>query len=91
MKWRVPALSTGAPSSPLASKSKAVPPAPAATRTMQREGRGTMPVKRQVIRAMRNTLIHAYFEVDPLVLWTTIEQDLPPLLHALRTLIAADP
>lgn len=41
-----------------------------------------------VIRAMRNTLVHAYFDVDPGILWTTIEQDLPPLLAALHTLLA---
>jgi len=43
----------------------------------------------QVIRAMRNTLVHAYFAVDPLILWTTIQQDLPPLLVALRALLTA--
>src|SRR3970040_180324 len=38
---RAPALSTSAPSSPRASKTKPVPFAPAATRTMTCEGRGT--------------------------------------------------
>lgn len=37
---------------------------------------------------MRNTLVHAYFDVDPGVLWTTIEQDLPPLRAAPYTLLA---
>jgi len=43
----------------------------------------------QVIRAMRNTLVYAYFDVDPQILWTTIRQDLPPLLVALRALLTS--
>ena len=33
---------------------------------------------------MRNHLVHAYFDVDLDVLWTTVSEDLPPLLPALQ-------
>ena len=33
--------------------------------------------------SMRNRLIHAYFDVDLDIVWTTIEDDLPALLSAL--------
>ena len=36
---------------------------------------------------MRNRLIHAYFEVDPDVVWDTATQDLPLLVEALTKLI----
>ncbi len=34
--------------------------------------------------SMRNRLIHAYFEVDLDVVWTTVIEDLPPLLATLE-------
>jgi uncharacterized protein with HEPN domain len=36
---------------------------------------------------MRNRLIHAYFDVDPDIVWDTITQDLPPLIAALEDLL----
>src|SRR5438128_1584647 len=30
-----------------------------------------------LMRAMRNRLVHAYFDIDPKIVWDTIEQDLP--------------
>lgn len=33
--------------------------------------------------SMRNRLIHAYFDVDLNIVWTTVEEDLPVLLPAL--------
>ncbi len=38
--------------------------------------------------SMRNRLIHAYFEVDLDVLWTTVTEDLPALLPALDAALA---
>lgn len=38
--------------------------------------------------SMRNRLIHAYFDVDPEVVWTTVRDDLPPLLGALDAALA---
>jgi len=35
------------------------------------------------IVSMRNRLIHAYFDVDLSIVWTTVEEDLPLLLPAL--------
>ena len=40
-----------------------------------------------LMQAMRNRLVHAYFFVDPQILWDTIEQDLPPLSDALTKLL----
>jgi len=34
--------------------------------------------------SMRNHLIHAHFDVDLDVLWTTVSEDLPPLLPVLQ-------
>ena len=40
------------------------------------------------IVAMRNRLIHAYFEIDRDILWKTVTEELPPLLLELRKLLA---
>ncbi len=37
--------------------------------------------------AMRNRLVHVYFEVDPRLVWDTIQNDLPPLVEPLKALI----
>lgn len=39
------------------------------------------------ISAMRNRLIHAYFDVNLDILWDTIVEDLPPLEMALEKLL----
>lgn len=36
---------------------------------------------------MRNRLVHAYFDVDCEILWTTVTDSLPPLATRLRTLV----
>jgi len=38
------------------------------------------------ITGMRNRLIHAYFDIDPDVLWRTAVEEIPALLPLLRTL-----
>lgn len=38
----------------------------------------------QIIRATRNRLIHAYYDVDLDVVWQTVTDDLPPLVSALE-------
>jgi len=38
--------------------------------------------------SMRNRLIHAYFDVDLEIVWTTIEDDLPSVLLALDEALA---
>jgi uncharacterized protein with HEPN domain len=37
---------------------------------------------------MRNRLIHAYFDVDLDIVWTTVSEDLPPLLPVLESVLA---
>ncbi len=39
------------------------------------------------MKALRNRLVHAYFDVDPQVLWDTIRNDLPPLAESLVQLL----
>ena len=38
----------------------------------------------RTIVAMRNFLIHEYFEVDPKVVWKTINEDIPVLLDSIK-------
>jgi uncharacterized protein with HEPN domain len=40
--------------------------------------------------AMRNRLIHAYASIDFVVIWTTIVNDMPPLIAALEPLMPPD-
>lgn len=40
-----------------------------------------------LMRAMRNRLVHVYFEVDERMLWDTVKNDLPPLVKALKSLL----
>lgn len=41
------------------------------------------------MKAMRNRLVHAYFNVDPQILWDTVQNDVPPLRTILLELIAS--
>ena len=40
-----------------------------------------------VMRGMRNRLVHDYFGMDPVILWDTIRNDLPPLVAPLKRLL----
>jgi uncharacterized protein with HEPN domain len=40
-----------------------------------------------LMRAMRNRIVHAYFEVDEKLMWDTIQNDLPPLVPELEKLL----
>jgi uncharacterized protein with HEPN domain len=40
-----------------------------------------------LMRAMRNRIVHAYFEVDEKLMWDTIQNDLPPLVSELEKLL----
>jgi len=40
----------------------------------------------QLMRAMRNKMIHDYFSVDPLVVWQTVQNDLPELREKIAAL-----
>ncbi|AGF96603.1 hypothetical protein MmTuc01_1216 [Methanosarcina mazei Tuc01] len=37
---------------------------------------------------MRDRLIHGYFGVDLLILWDTVQQDIPPLIPIFRSLLS---
>ncbi|WP_440953885.1 HepT-like ribonuclease domain-containing protein [Methanosarcina sp. Mfa9] len=37
---------------------------------------------------MRDRLIHGYFGVDPIIVWDTIKQDIPPLIPMFRSILA---
>lgn len=39
------------------------------------------------IVAMRNRVIHAYFDVDLNILWDTVKDDLPPLITELEKIL----
>lgn len=41
----------------------------------------------QEMRAMRNLVVHEYFRVNLRIAWTTIAEDLPPLIEQVRELI----
>lgn len=49
------------------------------------EGRAAVPdVPWREIVAMRNRLIHAYFDVDLDIVWQTVKEDMPPLIATLK-------
>jgi uncharacterized protein with HEPN domain len=41
----------------------------------------------QLMRGMRNRLVHTYFGVSPKILWDTIRQDLPPVAESLQDIL----
>ena len=40
-----------------------------------------------LMRAMRNRVVHSYFDVDPDILWDTVHSDLPKLVDPLKKLL----
>lgn len=40
-----------------------------------------------LMRAMRNRIVHIYFNVDEKLMWDTVQNDLPPLIVDLEKLI----
>ena len=40
-----------------------------------------------LMRAMRNRVVHVYFDVDPDILWDTVHTDLPKLVDPLKKLL----
>ncbi|MGB8215564.1 MAG: DUF86 domain-containing protein [Anaerolineales bacterium] len=40
-----------------------------------------------LMRAMRNRIVHVYFQVDEKLLWDTVQNDLPPLIPMLEKLL----
>jgi uncharacterized protein with HEPN domain len=55
---------------------------------VSRDLRSTVPdVPWADIVAMRNRLVHAYFDIDHDILWITATEDIPPLVPLLRALV----
>lgn len=44
----------------------------------------------QEIVAMRNRLVHAYFDINLDILWQTVQQDLPMLIERLEGAVSRD-
>ncbi len=44
----------------------------------------------RVLAGMRNRLVHAYFDVDRNIVWTTATRDAPELLDQIRNLLDQD-
>jgi uncharacterized protein with HEPN domain len=40
-----------------------------------------------LMRAMRNRIVHVYFQIDKKMMWDTIQNDLPPLIPELEKLL----
>ena len=40
-----------------------------------------------LMRAMRNRIVHVYFQVDERLMWDTVQNDLPPLIPELKKLL----
>lgn len=40
-----------------------------------------------LMRAMRNRIVHVYFKIDEKMMWDTIKNDLPPLIPQLEKLL----
>ena len=43
------------------------------------------------MRDMRNLVIHAYFHVEPAIVWETIQGDLPELRSSIARMLAPEP
>ena len=43
------------------------------------------------IIAMRNRLVHVYFDINLDILWQTVQNDLPPLIAQLEALVPPEP
>ena len=59
----------------------------AASKVSPETRRSTPTVPWREIVAMRNRLIHAYFDVDHDVLWKAATEEIPPLLITLRAFL----
>jgi uncharacterized protein with HEPN domain len=44
-----------------------------------------------LMRGMRNRIVHGYYQVDPVIVWDTCQNDLPPLIDTLKKLLALTP
>ena len=55
------------------------------------EGRAELPdLPWSLMIGMRNRLVHAYYEVDLEILWTTVTEAMPPLADRLREFLGEE-
>lgn len=47
----------------------------------------TAAVPWHLMRAMRNRVVHVYFDIDPAILWDIVQRDLPGLIQPLKDLL----
>ena len=53
------------------------------------QGRGTLPgLPWAEMRAMRHRLVHAYYDVNLDIVWSTLRHDLPPLAADLEGILS---
>jgi uncharacterized protein with HEPN domain len=52
--------------------------------------RDDLDTNRMLALALVNRLIHAYFDVDEDILWSTVKGDLPPLISTLEEALQED-
>ena len=44
-----------------------------------------------LMRGMRNRIVHSYYQVDPVIVWDTCQNDLPGLIQPLQQLLGSSP
>ncbi|MHB0915990.1 MAG: HepT-like ribonuclease domain-containing protein [Thermoleophilia bacterium] len=59
----------------------------AASRVSEAARKGLPLIPWQDITAMRNRLIHAYFDIDLAIVWDTVTQELPQLINELEQIL----
>src|SRR3989304_3904896 len=55
-----------------------------AARRVSNNGKATLPLPWSEIIGMRNLMIHEYDDVDLVIVWDTVKNDLPPLIASLE-------
>lgn len=62
----------------------------AATRITDQLKSKYMDVEWSAMKGFRNLLVHAYFKINPDLVWDTIETRVEPLEHSIRAIIEAE-
>jgi uncharacterized protein with HEPN domain len=44
-----------------------------------------------LMSGMRNRIVHGYYQLDPIIVWDTCQNDLPSLAQVLKKLLADNP
>ena len=62
----------------------------AASNVSQTTRRRLLQIPWQDVVDMRNRLIHAYFDIDMDIVWSTVQEDFPQILEQLQTILNDD-